>query len=50
MVMGADGSDLRKLPTRSRSTNVGWSLDGTKLTFDRGKPPGTPLNDVYTMD
>ena len=50
MVMGADGSNISKLPARTRSTNVSWSPDGSKLAFDRGNPPGTPPNDVYTMD
>ena len=38
MVMGADGSNMRKLPVRTRSSNVSWSPDGTKLTFDVGNP------------
>ena len=50
MVMGADGSNMRKLPVRTRSSNVSWSPDGTKLTFDAGNPPNYDVRDIYMTD
>ena len=50
MVMGADGSNMRKLPVRTRSSNVSWSPDGTKLTFDAGNPPNHDVRDIYMTD
>ena len=50
MVMGADGSNIRKLPVRTRSSNVSWSPDGTKLTFDVGNPPNFDVRDIYMTD
>jgi Tol biopolymer transport system component len=49
MVMGADGSNLRKLPASAHSSNFNWSPDGSKLTFDRGNPPNYEMHDIFTM-
>ena len=50
MVMGAGGSNIRKLPVRTRSSNLSWSPDGTKLTFDAGNPPNYDVRDIYMTD